>query len=102
MVMKSLGISQFKAAYDYDADVMYVSDGDPRVARTEEDKDGLLWRYDPRDHHLIGLTILDFKTDWQKKHKALSKRIGARLNLDTETATMMAERMFHRANNRAD
>lgn len=47
--------------YDKEADVMYISFGDPRKAVTAEIRDGILLRYDGVDNNkIVGITILNF------------------------------------------
>jgi len=47
--------------YDKEADVLYVSFGDPRRAESIDIGDGTILRIDPDTEEVIGITILDFK-----------------------------------------
>ena len=45
--------------YDEDADVMYITFGEPKPCRTEEPESGLCIRYE-LDGSLNGFTIIDY------------------------------------------
>lgn len=47
--------------YDEDADVLYISLGQPKPAISIEVNDGDLMRVDPFTDELVGITVLDFK-----------------------------------------
>jgi len=47
--------------YDKEADVLYVSFGNPRRAEGIDIGDGTILRIDPDTEEVIGITILDFK-----------------------------------------
>jgi uncharacterized protein YuzE len=49
-------------AYDQEADVLYVSVGEPRRAITRELGDDVLLRVDPETGVMVGLTILNLST----------------------------------------
>lgn len=47
--------------FDTEADILYVSQGPPRAdAESEEVGDGIIARFDPIHHGVIGFTILNF------------------------------------------
>lgn len=47
--------------FDKDADILYVSQGTPRAdAESDEVGDGIIARFDPATHEVIGFTILNF------------------------------------------
>jgi uncharacterized protein YuzE len=46
--------------YDADADVLYISFGEPRPAEGLDIGDGTILRVDPETEEVVGLTILDF------------------------------------------
>ena len=56
-------------AYDNQADVLYISLGNPRKAITTEMGEGNLIRKNPKTKEIIGITIIDFKS---KAKEALS------------------------------
>jgi uncharacterized protein YuzE len=49
-------------AYDTEADVLYLSIGEPRRAVSREIGDDVLLRLDPDNGSIIGLTILNLST----------------------------------------
>ncbi|MBN8591386.1 MAG: DUF2283 domain-containing protein [Anaerolineae bacterium] len=49
-------------AYDRDADVLYLSVGEPRRAISREIGDDILLRLDPDTGSIIGVTILNLST----------------------------------------
>ena len=49
-------------AYDREADVLYLSVGDPRPAVSREIGDDVLLRVDPDSGEVVGLTILNLST----------------------------------------
>jgi uncharacterized protein YuzE len=47
--------------FDKEADVLYVSQGEPRAdADSEEVGEGVVARFDPRTRGVVGFTILNF------------------------------------------
>ena len=49
-------------AYDHEADVLYLSIGEPRRALSREIGDDVLLRIDPETGAIVGLTILNLST----------------------------------------
>ena len=49
------------SSYDDIADVLYISLYRSLDYTSEEDGDGLLWRYDPIHHRIFGLTVIYLK-----------------------------------------
>jgi len=58
-----------RLTYDEEADVLYISFGEPREATDSMDLDGIVYRY--RGENLIGITVLGFKRRAESKHKSL-------------------------------
>ena len=46
--------------YDAEADVLYISFGEPKPAEGLDIGDGTILRVDPETEKIVGLTILDF------------------------------------------
>lgn len=57
---------QLEVSYDNEADVLYVSKGHPKDAISEMMEDGVLVRKDPESKKVIGITILDFISQYSK------------------------------------
>jgi len=51
---------EFKMKYDATADVLYCSFGEPRVAVSEEQDEGVVVRKDPENDQIVGMTVIDF------------------------------------------
>jgi len=47
--------------YDEEADVLYVSAGDPEAALGMDIGDGVIIRYDEKSRRVVGLTIIGMK-----------------------------------------
>lgn len=73
-------------SYDRDSDVLYVSTRPDAPARSEEEKPGLLWRYDPESGELTGLTIVDFGTFWRRRRRELIQDFASRFRMSREEA----------------
>lgn len=56
---------QTKIHYDSEADVLYISFGEPRPSYSEDFEEGIYLRYDMETDELTGVTILDFA---KRKH----------------------------------
>ena len=53
--------------YDAEADVLYISFGNPRKAEGIDVGDGTILRIDPDTGEVIGITLLDFKRRAESK-----------------------------------
>lgn len=68
--------------YDQYADVLYLALGKPVPATTDEDADGLAFRFALDDGRPCGVTIMGYKESlWQKKISSLSNAIAQRLQV---------------------
>lgn len=47
--------------YDEDADVLYISVGDPRAALTVDLGESVLARYDENEKEVVGITIMNVR-----------------------------------------
>ena len=56
-------------SYDKDADVFYLSFGEPRASVTEELDDHVLVRRDPKTRDITGITIANLTDYFAKKGK---------------------------------
>ncbi|MCZ7584974.1 MAG: DUF2283 domain-containing protein [Deltaproteobacteria bacterium] len=55
-----MAMREFSISYDKDADVVYLSFGQPAPAVSEEREKGVFARYDPKTDELVGVTIVNF------------------------------------------
>lgn len=60
--------------YDEDADVLYLSIGEPRPAIGIDIGDGLVLRYDEGQREVVGLTVIGLQTRLQKGLSASLER----------------------------
>ncbi len=68
--------------YDAEADVLYVSKGEPRAdADSDEVDEGIVARFDPETREIVGYTILNFLKRSQKGLSALTLPFTADLRL---------------------
>lgn len=56
-------------SYDRDADVFYLSFGEPKPSVTEELDDNVLVRRDPKTHDVTGITITNLSEYFAKKRE---------------------------------
>lgn len=81
---------EFKALYDREADVLYISTHDAPAARGVEDDRGIVWRYDSRGH-LIGATIMDYHDHWDRQRSNLTEALAAKFAIPQGTAERVLE-----------
>lgn len=56
--------------YDEEADVLYLSFGEPRSAITEE-MGNIGVRVDPKTNEIVGLTVIEFLKTFKMKHQPI-------------------------------
>ncbi len=56
--------------YDEEADVLYLSFGEPRSAITEE-MGNIGVRIDPKTNEIVGLTVIEFLKTFKTKHRPI-------------------------------
>lgn len=56
--------------YDEEADVLYLSFGEPRSAITEE-MGNIGVRVDPKTNEIVGLTVIEFLKTFKTKHQPI-------------------------------
>ena len=61
--------SKLIVSYDKDADVFYLSFGEPKPSVTEELDDHVLVRRDPKTHDVTGITITNLNEYFAKKRE---------------------------------
>jgi uncharacterized protein YuzE len=68
--------------FDKEADVLYVSRGEPKAdADSEEVGDGIVARFDPVTHEVVGFTILNFLKRTDRELPAVILPFRAELSL---------------------
>lgn len=73
---------KIRVDYDRTSDVLYLALGKPVPAKTDEDDDGLAFRFALEDGRPCGVTIMGFRSSrWSQRRVALAKIIGVRLHV---------------------
>ena len=72
--------------YDRDSDVLYISTRPGRHGVAEESLPGVLWRYEPGDGEIVGVTILDFSHYWKPRLDDLVRDLEDRLKITAREA----------------
>lgn len=74
------GVLQY--LFDKEADILYVSQGPPRPdADSDEVGDGIIARFDPVTHDVIGFTVLNFLKRSSPPHPVTELPFSASLSL---------------------
>ncbi|HLC75446.1 MAG TPA: DUF2283 domain-containing protein [Candidatus Nanoarchaeia archaeon] len=60
--------------YDGEADVLYITFGEPKEALTEEVND-IGVRFDRKTNEIVGLTVMDFMERFKHKHEPLTIKV---------------------------
>jgi uncharacterized protein YuzE len=60
------GAEPLASSYDEQADVLYLSRGEPREGVTLDSEEGHLVRLDPQSYEIVGFTIFGFSRRWQE------------------------------------
>jgi uncharacterized protein YuzE len=63
---KQTKFNQITVAYDKEADVLYMSEGQPRETICQMLDGGVIIRKDPSSKEVIGFTIVDFISHFNK------------------------------------
>ena len=79
-----LWINDVQVSYDSEADVLYVSKQNAIEALTEEDDDGLLFRYSMQDDSPCGVTVVAFRQGWAGHKEQLARRVSQFLNVSLD------------------
>ena len=75
-------MSALQYYFDKEADVLYVSQGEPQAdADSEEVGEGVVARFDPRTREVVGFTILNFLKRSDKSVPAVVLPFRAELTL---------------------
>ena len=72
--------------YDKDADVLYISTQPGKHGIAKESLPGVLWRYEPKDGDIVGVTIVDFSGYWVSHLEELVHELEDRLHISSRKA----------------
>jgi uncharacterized protein YuzE len=75
-------MNELQYFFDKEADVLYVSRGEPNAdSESEEVGDGIVARFDPVTHEVVGFTILNFLKRTDRELPAVVLPFRAELSL---------------------
>ena len=72
--------------YDKDADVLYISTQPGKHGIAKESLPGVLWRYEPEDGDIVGVTIIDFSHYWASRLNDLTCDLVSHLHISSHKA----------------
>jgi len=64
--------------YDKEADVLYVTSGEPLYTDYEEVGENLILRRDPKTKQIVGFTVIDFAAHFARQEPPLSVPLEAK------------------------
>ncbi len=67
---------ELKIVYDQEADVLYVTRGQPEYTDYVEYADDLILRFHPETKQLVGFTLIDFSQHFAKKDSGIALPFG--------------------------
>jgi hypothetical protein len=83
---------RLKVLLDSNADVLYVSRGEPVSSYVDELGDGILLRRANSDGHASGITALDFLKHWRFRKSTFYSLVADRLSIPVAVAEEEIER----------
>ncbi len=75
---------QFKIVYDRDADVLYVTRGQPEHTDYVEYADDFILRFHPDTKQLVGFTLVDFSQHFAKNESDIALPFGVDFHMHSE------------------
>ncbi len=76
-----------KIVYDQEADVLYVTRGQPEYTDYVEYADDLILRFHPETKQLVGFTLVDFSQNFAKKDSDITLPFGVDFQMHGELPT---------------
>ena len=70
-----------KIVYDREADVLYVTRGQPEYTDYVEYADDLILRFHPETKQLVGFTLIDFSQHFAKKDSDIALPFGVNFHM---------------------
>jgi hypothetical protein len=77
---------KLKVTFDSDADVLYISKGEPVPSYVDELPDGVLLRLANSDDSTTGITALDFRGNWSDRISDFYALVADHLRVPTRVA----------------
>ena len=78
---------RLKIVYDQEADVLYVTRGQPEYTDYVEYADDLILRFHPETKQLVGFTLVDFSQHFAKKDSDITLPFGVDFQMHGELPT---------------
>ena len=80
-------MNELKIVYDQEADVLYVTRGQPEYTDYVEYADDLILRFHPETKQLVGFTLVDFSQHFAKKDSDIALPFGVDFHMHGELST---------------
>jgi uncharacterized protein YuzE len=81
-------------SYDDKGDVLYLTRLAVPAARTHEDDDGWIWRYDSAGQ-IVGVTILDPKDDWTDSGRRMIEKLALAIGMPQRDIAALLKQTLH-------
>jgi hypothetical protein len=85
---------RLKVLFDSDADVLYISRGEPVSSHVDELENGILLRRANSDGSTSGITALDFREHWHFRKSDFYSLVADHLRVPTSVAEREIERLI--------
>ena len=76
--------NRLKIFYDEEADVLYITNGNPKYTDYVEYTDDVILRFEPGTKKLVGFTIIDFSRHFAKKEPDIHFPFGVNFQFSEE------------------
>jgi hypothetical protein len=87
--------SELSTDFDREHDVLTISIGPKRSGRDEEERSGLVYRYDWTTGALIGVTLVDFEKYWRQRIPRIAEIIAGQLGLSKGDTEQLLKNIQH-------
>ena len=81
--------------YDKNSDVLYIAKNKPCRAYSDEQADGLLFRFSYETNAPCGVTVFDYQNHWHSNLEKLSKRVAEFLRAEPSEVQRQIARQLH-------
>jgi hypothetical protein len=82
MAVKVQDAASVVARFDTEADVLYISRGEPAAGYGEERAEGILLRWTYSNQQPSGVTVIGYRAHWRLRVRELAELVAAHLGVD--------------------